>query len=84
MRNVSSTLRYILKRLLLMIFTFLVIFVICFVLVRMLPPNIGNPGPGKDEEMAYNNLVISGWGHFVVIDGKRTFVQYPIIVQLFN
>ena len=84
MRNVTDTLRYILKRLLLMIFTFLVIFVICFVLVRMLPPNIGTPGPGKDTDMAYNNLIISGRGHMVVVNGERVYQDYPIIQQLFN
>ena len=39
-KRTIDTLKYIGKRLLLMVFTFLVIFLICFILVRLLPINV--------------------------------------------
>ena len=52
MRNTKEMLIYILKRVLLMIFTFLVIFIICFTLIRLLPLDAAT-GPGKDPEQFY-------------------------------
>ena len=77
MRDVKHTLKYILKRLLLMVFTFLVIFVICFTLIRMLPVNEA-AGLGKDADIIRIQLVAQG--RMKVVNGQ--YVYTPIIEQL--
>lgn len=80
MRNIKETLSYILKRILLMIFTFLVIFVICFALVRLLPVSV-ETGPGKDPDSYYRMYEALGR----VYKDKETgqWVQTPVIEQFF-
>lgn len=84
-RNKSTIdlLKYIGKRLLLMVFTFLVIFLICFTLVRFLPVN---PDSGmKDPAVFYESMVAQG-RYLKVIndDGTVSYVQMPILMQLGN
>lgn len=62
--------KYILKRIGLMIFTFAVIMLACFVLIKMLPIPI-NDGLGKDKELLEANLAARGY-------------YDPIMVQLWN
>lgn len=58
MRQTKQTLIYVLQRLILMAITFLVIFFICFVMVRALPVN---PDVGMgDPEVFYNKMVAQG------------------------
>lgn len=79
MRNIRETLNYILKRILLMIFTFLVIFVICFALVRLLPVTV-EAGPGKDPESYYK--MYEALGRMYKNDQGK-WVQTPVIEQFF-
>ena len=62
--------KYILKRIGLMLMTFSIIFVICFVLIKMLPIVI-NAGVGQDKELMKAQLEARGY-------------YDPIPVQLFN
>lgn len=80
MRNVKETLMYILKRVLLMIATFLVIFVICFFLIRLLPLDAAT-GPGKDPEVF--NQMQAALGRMYK-DDKGVWHKTPIIEQLFT
>ena len=79
MRNAKDTLYYVLKRLALMLITFLVIFVICFVLIRLLPANsaVGQ----KDPDTVNAFLALQGK---VKKNPDGTYSPLPIIVQLFN
>lgn len=77
MRNVKETLMYVLKRILLMIFTFLVIFVICFALVRLLPVSV-EAGPGKDPTSYYKMYEALGR---MYQNEQGEWVQTPIIQQ---
>lgn len=77
MRNVKETLMYVLKRILLMIFTFLVIFVICFALVRLLPVSFAG-GPGKDPDSYYQMQEALGR---MYQNEQGEWVQTPIIQQ---
>lgn len=52
--------KYILKRIGLMIMTFLIIFTICFVLIKLLPISIPN-GIGKDPELMRKQLEARGY-----------------------
>jgi len=80
MRNTKETLMYILKRVLLMIFTFLVIFIICFILIRLLPLDKAT-GPGKDPKQFY--MMQEALGRmYKGKDGE--YHRTPIIIQLFN
>ena len=80
MRDTKGTLIYILKRLLLMIFTIIVIFIICFMLVRLLPDS-DNPGPGKDPTTFYRIQVAIG-RYYEVSPGQ--YEQLPLLTQLWN
>ncbi|MBR5990242.1 MAG: hypothetical protein IK034_00185, partial [Bacilli bacterium] len=84
-RNKSTidTLKYIGKRLLLMVFTFLVIFLICFVLVRLLPLN---PDSGmKDPAVFYESMVAQGrYLKIINEDNTISYVPMPVLMQLGN
>jgi len=80
MRNVKDTLYYILKRLLLMIFTFSVIFVICFILIRQLPLGAAS-GAGKDQSTYYMMQEALGV-MYKGADGE--YHKTPVFEQLFN
>lgn len=62
--------KYVMKRIGLMIMTFAVIMVMCFVLIKLLPLDI-SVGIGQDAEILKNNLRARGY-------------YDPILVQLFN
>lgn len=53
-------LKYVLKRIGLMLMTFTIIFVMCFVLIKLLPINI-DVGLGKDRELIMNQLEKRGY-----------------------
>ena len=80
MRNVKEMLSYILKRILLMVFTFLVIFVICFSLVRLLPvPE--ETGLGKDPEAWRMYQIALGRYYY---NSKGEFLPVPVFEQFFT
>jgi len=80
MRDTKQLLKYIVQRILLMIFTFLVIFFICFVLIRLLPID-QNTGPGQDPEVFYKTQVNMG-RMYKGSDGN--YYSVPIMTQLWN
>lgn len=78
MRDTKETLIYILKRVLLMLLTFSIIFVICFMLIRMLP--LSSPGgAGKDEEQFYMMQV--ALGRMRLSEDGTTYENVPVIEQ---
>ena len=54
-------LKYILKRIGLMIMTFTIIFVMCFVLIKLLPIEVSNVGFGQDRELLMRRLEARGY-----------------------
>ena len=80
MKKNKETFIYILKRLGLMILTFIIIFVLCFFLIRLLPLQDAG-GVGKDPD-AFKNAQVSLGRMWVDSDGK--FHDTPIIEQFFN
>ena len=84
-RNKSTIdlLKYIAKRLVLMVFTFLVIFLLCFILVRLLPLN---PDSGmKDPAVFLESMVAQGrYLKIVNDDGTFDYVPMPVLMQLGN
>ena len=68
---------YALKRIILMVITFIIILTICFVLIRMLPLDPGQVAPGTDPEIFYRIQV--SLGRMVEVNGE--YVQTPIIDQ---
>lgn len=78
MRDAKETLTYILKRILLMLLTFSIIFVICFVLIRLLPVNPPS-GPGTDQEKFYLQQVALGR---MVEVGNGQYESVPVLQQL--
>ncbi len=84
-RNKSTidTLKYILKRLLLMVFTFGIVFVVCFVLIRLLPID-ENTGM-SDKEKFYISMVSKGiYRKIENPDGTYTYEVMPILLQFVN
>lgn len=79
MRNVKETLKYAGKRILLMVVTFLIIFIISFALIRALPISFQG-GSGSDTTKFYMQQVAIG--RMYEKDGQ--FYDNPIIVQFFN
>ena len=84
-RNKSTIdlLKYIGKRLILMVFTFLVIFLICFVLVRLLPLN---PDSGMKDPASFYEAMVSHGRYLKIIneDGTARYEQMPVLMQLGN
>ena len=78
MRNSKEMLYYIIKRILLMFFTFAVIFVLCFILIRLLPLDAAT-GPGKDPKQFYMMQVALGRMREAE-DG--TYYKTPVLEQL--
>lgn len=79
MRETKQTLIYIAKRLVLMVFTFVAIFIICFALIRMLP-NTPDLSTG-DMETFYIRMVAQG-RMYRGDDGE--YYDLPILTQLWN
>lgn len=78
MRDAKEKLSYILKRILLMLLTFSIIFVICFILIRMLPLNPPT-GAGTDVEKFYLQQVALGR---MVDKGNGEYEAVPVLEQL--
>lgn len=75
--------KYILKRLGLMLFTFSIIFVMCFVLIKLLPIPV-NVMPGQDPLIVYKTLEGRGW-IMNIVEGENGVWHYdrvPIFKQL--
>ncbi len=79
-KSTKEMLMYILKRLILLVCTFLVIFLICFVLVRLLP--VSFDGGMKDPEIFYKQMVAQG--RYVFNEEDGTYSPMPIMQQLWN
>ena len=78
--------KYVMKRLGLMLFTFLIIFVMSFVLVKLLPIHV-NVGPGAGDDAQYVALKqLEGRGWITNIqEGENntyTYDRVPILIQL--
>ena len=71
------------KRLGLMLFTFAIIFVMCFVLIKLLPIHV-NVGPDQDPYIAYKQLEGRGWITNIQKgpNGTFTYDRVPILIQL--
>ncbi len=78
--------KYVMKRLGLMLFTFLIIFVMCFVLVKLLPIHVNvGPGAGEDAQfVALKNLEGRGWITNIEKGENNTYTydRVPILIQL--
>ena len=77
--------KYVMKRLGLMLLTFTIIFVMSFVLIKLLPIHVV-VGPNEDKLIALNRL--KGWGWICNIqEGKNktyTYDRVPIFIQLWT
>ena len=84
-RNKSTIdlLKYIGKRLLLMVFTFAVIFLICFILVRLLPLD---PGQSMKDPAVFNEMMVAQGRYIKIIkeDGTADYQPMPVLMQLGN
>ncbi len=77
--------KYVCKRLLLMLFTFAIIFTMCFTLIKLLPIPV-NVLPGQDPDIIYKTLEGRGWITNVQegANGVYTYDRVPILIQLGN
>ena len=77
--------KYVAKRLGLMLFTFLIIFTMCFVLIKLLPIPV-NVLPGQDPEIIYKTLEGRGWITNIQKgeNGVYTYDRVPIFIQYGN
>ena len=75
--------KYVMKRLGLMVFTFLAIFTMSFVLIKLLPIPV-NIGAGQDPDIVYGILEGRGWITNVQEgeNGVYTYDRVPILYQL--
>ncbi len=77
--------KYVMKRLGLMLFTFFIIFTMCFVLIKLLPIPT-NALPGQDPEIVMKTLEGRGWITNIQ-EGKNgvwTYDRVPIMLQYVN
>ena len=77
--------KYVTKRLLLMLFTFLIIFTMCFVLIKLLPIPT-NALPGQSPEIIMKTLEGRGWITNIKEgeNGVWTYDRVPILLQYMN
>ena len=77
--------KYVTKRLGLMLFTFFIIFTMCFVLIKLLPIPV-NVLPGQDPDIIYKTLEGRGWITNIQRgeNGVYTYDRVPIIIQFGN
>ena len=77
--------KYVMKRLGLMIFTFLIIFTMYFVLIKLLPIPT-NALPGQDPEIVMKTLEGRGWITNIQPGPNGTFIydRVPILIQYGN
>lgn len=75
--------KYVMKRLGLMILTFIIIFTMCFTLIKLLPIPV-NVLPGQSPEIIYKTLEGRGWITNVKAgaNGVYTYDRVPILIQL--
>ena len=75
--------KYVMKRLGLMLFTFLIIIVMSFILIKLLPIQV-NVGPDQDPYIAYKQLEGRGWICNIKeeANGVYTYDRVPILIQL--
>ena len=74
--------KYVMRRLGLMLFTFLIIFTMCFVLIKLLPIPT-NALPGQDPEIVMKTLEGRGWITNIKegSNGVWTYDRVPILIQ---
>ena len=74
--------KYVMKRLGLMLFTFVIIFTMCFVLIKLLPIPT-NALPGQDPEIIMKTLEGRGWITNIQEgeNGVWTYDRVPIFIQ---
>ena len=74
--------KYVTRRLGLMLVTFLIIFTMCFVLIKLLPIP-ANVLPGQDPEIVYKTLEGRGWITNIKEgeNGVWTYDRVPILIQ---
>ena len=74
--------KYVMKRIGLMLFTFFIIFTMCFTLIKLLPIPV-NVLPGQDPEIIYNILEGRRWITHVQkgANGVYTYERVPILQQ---
>jgi len=74
--------KYVTRRLGLMLVTFLIIFTMCFVLIKLLPIP-ANVLPGQDPEIVYRTLEGRGWITNIKEgeNGVWTYDRVPILIQ---
>ncbi len=77
--------KYVTKRLALMLMTFLIIFTMCFVLIKLLPIPT-NALPGQDPEIVMKTLEGRGWITNIQKgdNGVYTYDRVPIFIQFGN
>lgn len=77
--------KYVTKRLGLMLFTFFIIFTMCFTLIKLLPIPV-NVLPGQDPDIIYGTLEGRGWITNVKegANGVYTYDRVPILIQYGN
>ena len=77
--------KYILKRLGLMLLTFAVIMIMCFVLIKLLPIVV-TIKQGDDVELIYTKLQERGYICNVIKneDGVYTYDTVPVMIQFWN
>ena len=74
--------KYVMKRLGLMLFTFVIIFTMCFVLIKLLPIPT-NALPGQDPEIIMKTLEGRGWITNIQKgeNGVYTYDRVPIFIS---
>ena len=77
--------KYVMKRLGLMLFTFTIIIVMCFVLIKLLPIQV-NVAPGQSKYIALKQLEGRGWITNIQEQSNQvyTYDRVPILLQLFT
>ena len=77
--------KYVTKRLCLMLFTFIIIFTMCFTLIKLLPIPV-NVLPGQEPLIAYKTLEGRGWITNIQegANGTYTYDRVPILIQFGN
>ena len=77
--------KYVMKRIGLMLFTFIIIFTMCFVLIKLLPIPT-NALPGQDPEIVMATLEGRGWITNIQKgeNGVYTYDRVPILIQYGN
>lgn len=71
--------KYVCKRIGLMLITFTIIIITCFVLVKLLPVDVSTVGIGEDADKIIAQMVSRG---YMKMDSSGKYVNTPIIEQL--